>query len=190
MLGKRYLKNLINNSFIRELYESFVRVRGVPIAFISLLLGFLYFYLSANSSSVQLKVILPVIVVLLILIITLFDLSYRLFSKSVHRLPRVKQARKPPLSHSKATAILLLENSEVYGHETIVSIYYIENGFEVFIGIGFVFTHQDNGYIQILVGSEIESAYKETWERVCHNDLNVLSNLLVKPSMPKGMLHE
>jgi hypothetical protein len=179
------LKNLLVNSFVRELYESFIRIRGVPVTFLSLLLGLVYFYSSSNTTAVQLKVILPWVVILLLAVITLFDASYRLYSKASHQLPRVKQARKPPSAYADAVAVLLLEGSDIYGHESVVSIYYIDEGFEVLIGIGFVLTRQDDGYIQVIVSNQIETAYKEVWQRVCKNDSNVLPKLLVKPSIPK-----
>ncbi len=174
------------NSFFREFYESFIRVRGVPLTFIALILGFIYFYFSSDTTSVQLKVILPIIVIMLIFIITFYDLSYKLFIKAKHVLPHVIQAHKPPPIYPDAITILLLENSDLYGHESIVSIYYIEEEFEVFIGLGFILTRQDNGYIQVLVTNQIEKTYSEMWQKVCQNDAKILPKLLVKPSLPKG----
>lgn len=176
--------------YIRELYESFIRIRGVFITFLALCLGLLYFFLSGNTATIALRAVLPVIVALVIIAATLFDLSIRLHGKATKQLPRVMQARKPPTLYPNAIAILLIEESEIFGHESIVSVYYRDDGFEVLIGIGFVLTKQDDGLIQVVVNRQVEEAHKEVWTKVCQNDTNTLPRLLVKPSMPKLILEE
>lgn len=179
------MNNLRVGSFGRELYESFCRIRGVPVALIALVLGLIYFYVSGNQSELPLKVVLPIFVATGIILWTFFDLSLELYKKATKQLPKVKQARTPPGIYPNAVAVLLLEGSEVYGHESLVSIYYRDDNFEVLIGLGFVLTRQDDGLIQVVVSHQLEETYKDVWVKVCQNDGSVLPKLLVKPSLPK-----
>jgi len=179
------LNNLRVGSFGRELYESFCRIRGVPTTLIALFLGLAYFYVSGNQSTLSLRIVLPTFVAALIVLLTLLDLSLQLYKKATKQLPRVKQARTPPGIYPNAVALLLLEGSEIYGHESLVSIYYRDDNFEVLIGIGFVLTRQDDGLIQVVVVRQLEDTYRDIWGKVCQNDASVLPKLLVKPSLPK-----
>lgn len=179
------MNNLRVSSFGRELYESFCRIRGVPITLITIFLGLTYFYLSDNQSTITLKIVLPIFVGALIILLTLLDLSLQLHKKARKHLPRVMQTRKPPGIYPTAVAILLVEGSEIYGHESLVSIYYRDDSFEVLIGIGFVLTLQDDGLIQVVVSRQLDETYKDVWLKVCQNDASVLPRLLVKPSLPK-----
>jgi hypothetical protein len=179
------LNSLRVNSFGRELYESFCRIRGVPIALVALVLGLVYFYFSGNQSTIRLIIALPIFIGALIILWTLLDLSLHLHKNATRHLPRVVQARTPPTIYPGAVAILLLEGSEVYGHESLVSVYYRDDGFEVLIGIGFVLTRQDDGLIQVVISRQLEETYKDVWLKVCQNDATILPRLLVKPSLPK-----
>ncbi len=179
------MKRRSPNTFPREFYESFIRIRGVPFTFISLLLTLLFFYLSENQTAVRLALALPILVLLLILILTLYDLSTRLYVEAVKPLPAVRQARRPPSIYPNASTLLLLDASEVYGHESLVSVYYLDEGFEVLVATGFVLTRQDDGFIQVLVDRQIEEAFSDIWDRACRNDSIVLSKLRVKPSLTR-----
>ena len=116
---------------------------------------------------------------------TLIDNSIQNFNRISNILPKVKYARAPTELYSGSKAILLLDNSDIFAHEALVSVYLLENDFERLIGVGFILTIQANGLIQVLVNKAIEDKGGSIWESICRNDATVLSRLHVKPSIPK-----
>ena len=156
----------------------------MPVALISIGLGVMAFIFSPTDK-VSLKVAVPICVIAFLVLITLFDNSIQNWKKISNILPKVKQARTPTALYSGAKAILLLEPSDIYAHEALVSVYYLENDFERLIGVGFILTIQGNGLIQVLVNKALEEQGENIWESICQNDVTVLSKLHVKPSIPK-----
>lgn len=184
MLGyPNHEKGNMKNYFL-GLYQSFLRIHGVPVILLGICLGVISFIYSPTDS-LSLKVVVPISIVSFLLLVTLIDNSIQNFKKISNILPKVKQARVPPSLYSDAIAILLLEPSDIFAHETLVSIYYLENDFESLIGVGFILTIQENGLIQVLVKKAIEEQGKNIWESICRNDVTILSKLQVKPSIPK-----
>lgn len=171
-------------NYFQNLYESFIRIHGVPVILLEICLGVIAFIYS-SSDTVSLKIIVPLGVILFLCLITLLDNSIHNFHKTSNFLPKVKLARPPTALYDGAKAILLLEPSDVFAHETLVSIYLSDNDFEQLIGIGFILTIQRNGLIQVLVNKSIEEEGDNIWERICNNDLIILAKLHVKPSVPK-----
>ena len=172
------------NNYFLDLYQSFTRIHGVPVTLLSIGIGVIAFVFSPTDK-VSLKVVVPLCVIAFLVLITLIDNSLQNWKKISNILPKVKQARTPTALYDGAKAILLLEPSDIYAHETLVSVYYLENDFERLIGVGFILTIQGNGLIQVLVNKTIEEQGENIWESICQNDVTVLSKLHVKPSIPK-----
>lgn len=173
-------------NYFFDLYQSFIRIHGVPVTLLGIGLGVVAFIYSPTDT-VSLKVVVPLGVVTFLMLTTLIDNSIQNFKKISNILPKVKQARIPTALYSGAKAILLLEPSDIFAHETLVSVYFLENDFERLIGVGFIFTIQGNGLIQVLVNKAIDEQDENIWESIRNNDVTVLSKLQVKPSIPKEL---
>lgn len=171
-------------NYFFDLYQSFTRIHGVPVTLLGMCLGVIAFIYSPTDT-LSLKIVFPVGIISFLMLATLIDNSIQNFKKVSNILPRVKQARIPTNLYSGAKAILLLEPSDIFAHETLVSVYYLENDFERLIGVGFILTIQTNGLIQVLINMAFEEQDDNIWERICRNDITVLSKLHVKPSIPK-----
>lgn len=115
----------------------------------------------------------------------LVQLSISLFQEKAKILPKIRQAKKPQNIYQPSIAWLLLEPSPMFGHESLVSIFYKEGDFEVLVGSGFILTVQENGLIQVLVTDNFYEQDEDFWSKVCGNDHQILSKLLVKPSIPR-----
>lgn len=173
-------------SFIREIYQSFIKIHGYPIIFIGLLISIISFTVSPNSL-IYFKWILPLVVFLIIIILTFLDLSWRLYYKASNPLPVVRQVRKPPIISDNSIALLILEPSDLYSHESLVSIFHSDEEYEKLIGLGYVLTIQNNGMIQVMVNRLMEDSDQEIIKRALNNDVLVLKKILVKPTIPKGL---
>ncbi len=171
-------------NYFLNLYQSFNRIHGIPLSLLGIGLAVIAFIYSP-SDSISLKIAVPIFVIFFIMLFTFADNSIQNFSKLSNVLPKVKQAREPTTIYKEAKVILLLEASDIFAHETLVSVYYLENDFERLIGVGFILTIQGNGLIQVLVNKPIEEQDDNIWEKICQNDVIVLKKLQVKPSIPK-----
>ncbi len=174
-------------TFFRELYQSFQNIHGYPVVFLSLLITLIAFAVSPNTL-IYLKWILPLLVIFIIVILTFIDLSYRLYKKASKPLPSVRQVHRPAAVAKDAIAILLLEPSDIYGHESVVSLFYLNEGYEKLIGMGYVLTIQTNGMIQVLINKLIDVSEKEIIDKALNNDVLVLKKLLVKPMISKSLV--
>ena len=171
-------------NYFSDLYQSFIRIHGIIVALLSIGLGMVAFIFSPNDE-VSLKIVVPSGIISFLMLVTLLDNSIQNHKKISNILPTVKYARIPTALYKGAKAILLLEHSDIFAHETLVSVYYLENDFERLIGVGFILTIQGNGLIQVLVNKTIEEQDENLWKSICNNDITVLSKLHVKPSVPK-----
>ena len=164
------------------MWRSLVRAIAFPI--LALLIAVFSFNLS-RTDTVTLAVLFPIAIITLILLFVFLDLSIRMFNKARRGLPKVVQGRNPPNQYPNAAALLLLQHSELFGHEAIVSVFYRNDDFEEFIGIGFVLTIQENGLIQIVVQKSLGENLDHLWASIRANDANSVRRLLVKPSIPR-----
>lgn len=112
-------------SYLKELYESFRRVHGIPAVLVGFALNILVFVLKPDQTF-SVKIILPVGVVILLILMTYIDLSLRLHVLAQKVLPKVKHGSKAIPPYQDAVAILLLEGSQLFGHESLVTIYQMQ----------------------------------------------------------------
>jgi hypothetical protein len=88
------------------------------------------------------------------------------------------------------TVLLILDPSELFGVNLMVTIYYanrLEQAgdaiIEQLIGVGRVSNVQQNGLIQIRVLSEV-GAHAELWRRVRSREVGTITQIVVRPSVP------
>ncbi len=101
-------------------------------------------------------------------------------------LPRVLYARPgPPGTGGVSTVLLLLEPSELFGHNSVVSIYHVDpSDFEELIGVGYVRNVQEDRKVQVVF--ECKPPHADTGSKLSSNDAILLKRVRVKPSAPYG----
>lgn len=170
---------------LRELYESFRRTGGWPLAFLSLLLSLVLFVVKADAT-IHLRVIVPFACAGIVCFIVSADLAIRMWRRAANQLPQVLAIVTQPVDGASSRHILLLEPSPLFGHGSMVSIYNLrEDGFEVLVGLGHVATVQQDGRIQVLLVRELASP-EEIARILDATNSGFRRRLLVKPSMPVG----
>ena len=160
------------NNYWKELYYAFRRVHGYLIAIVGIAMSLVSFYF-VTSDTVLVKHLIPFAIMVLIIVFTLLDLSYNLYVERTKVLPKVRQAKSPQSINKPAIAWLLLDQSPVFGHESLISVFYEDGDFEVLVGSGFIQTVQENGLVQVLVTDNFNDTDPEFWEKVCGNDQNI-----------------
>ena len=166
------------------MWESFNKIQGVILVIIAISLAFIFWYF-APQKSISLSLALPIFIVLIFLIMTLINAAYISFQLSKPGIPKVILGKKPSSTIGKAKAICMLESSELFSYDSLVSFYYIENGnFEQLIGSGNVTNIQDDGKIQVVLEHVIEGQ-EDIVEKLTNNDKSLLSKTIVKPNLPR-----
>lgn len=171
--------------FTGHLCESFRRVYGPILVFLQLFIAlFSYFYFPTQAVGLRWVIICGIVV--LIILITLSDASFRAYSMAFNILPKVLMGKSA--KDNTAKALLMLEPSILFSFETLVSIYIVENNFEELLGIGYVYNIQDDRRIQVLVTRSLNESLDSIWQEITSNNGNTLKKLRVKPHVPKVIL--
>jgi hypothetical protein len=171
-------------SFFFELYDSFTRINGWLFGLLGTALA-IALWAWKPEATVRIVIVVPIIVALLFVIVILFDSAYQLY-RSIWKPPRVIRANPAPELYKDGLALLLLNKSEMFGQDFLVSIYLQEDSFELLVGLGVVINIQFSGLVQVLVIQNTDSKQKDLWKDVLSNDCKHLDKLLVKPSIPKS----
>ncbi len=171
--------------FLSELYHAFRRVNGYAMSAVGVVLSALA-HVWLPDAKLSIGVIVPITVVVVLLVLTLLDAVYEGIRRRAC-LPKVVRAFPPKAPYADARAILLLEESDIFSHDAMVSVFSRIDEFERFIGVGFVATVQENGLIQVCVQSDPEDSNVDTWDRILQNNRDELAQLLVKPSIPRTL---
>jgi hypothetical protein len=85
--------------FLGELYQSFKHIAGFFIALVSVALAVAAFYFTPDST-VHVKYMIALFLVIFILLVAFFDLAFRMFQKNASPLPRVLRAIRPGPPHN------------------------------------------------------------------------------------------
>jgi hypothetical protein len=174
---------------LQELYDAFRRVNGYALSAIGVLVS-LAGYAWLPDTRVSLRLLLPPGILCLVLILTLWDATVEANRRRA-RLPRVRRAIPPTPLYSDARAILLLDKSELFSQDAMVSVFSKSNDFEVYAGVGFVAVVQEDGLIQVCVQmprDDEDDVHGELWVRVMQNNVDELANLRVKPSFSRNLI--
>lgn len=172
----------MKNRISLYIWESFKKVWGVPAIFLGIILSYLSWTQSPDST-IKLSLFVLILSALLIIIVTLLNLSINLYNKSIeNKLPTIKLTRQP-FNTDNTQLLLLLEPSELFSFDSVVSIYKLDNEFEQLFGIGKVINIQENGMIQVGLIEVIESG-SETLKKLANNDKELLEKMIIKPTIP------
>ena len=83
----------------------------------------------------------------------------------------------------------ILPRSRLYNIDTMISIYYVKDEYEKFIGSGFVENIQETGAIIIHVDYTREGADEE-WAEILNSRSRKFKHIIVKPSVPRSRIME
>lgn len=131
---------------------------------------------------IPLRIALPIGLIFVIFILTFANAAHEILKVSVY-LPKVILGKKPSKKMKESKVLCLLEPSELFSHDTVVSFYYIEEGFEELIGIGKVLNVQNDGKILVTMLNMIGDNIK-TINRIKQSNSEALKKIKIKPAIP------
>lgn len=170
-----------SNSMASALFDAIMSSHGFLIGGVSLALAVLSFVI-VPSSSIALKWFW-LATISLIAIIWLFAAALRKsLDNERHVLPGV--LRSISMNDTPELPILLVEPSDMYGTNTLVSLYFRESqsGFEFSVGQGIVSHIQLDQKIQVQIENWFEGN-ANILEGIRQNNIQYLSGLIVRPSV-------
>jgi hypothetical protein len=168
----------MKRNFSSLIWSSFLKIGGVPTAIIALVVTVAAWLFSPNIN-IPLGVALPVLILCIMAILTFANAANESFKMSERILPKIVYG-----TTFQEKVLCLLEPSEFFSHDTLVSFYYIENSFEKLIGIGTVINIQEDGKIQVSMTNPVE-AFDDVITKLGLNDNTILNNTKVKPNIPR-----
>jgi signal transduction histidine kinase len=174
----------MKRSFWGLVWSNFLKIQGVLLGVIGIALWFF-----SPQTTISLGLFLLIVILCIVIILTFASTAYELFitSKQSFYLPKVIGSKKRTLTNQRIYLIFLLEPSELFSYDTIVSFYYLEDDFEQLIAIGRVRNIQQDSKIQVEV-TDYVSGYEEIFNRLEKNDYTALEKTRVKPNIPKAYL--
>lgn len=121
--------------------------------------------------------------VVILLSTIICNIFYVLYVTKVFSLPKVIMGTRQQLGDSEYS-LCILEKSEYYSNNALVSFYYKDGVYERLIGLGYVQNVQDDGNIQVLLRwpKEIENGIIEG---IQEDRRNIINKILVKPHIPR-----
>ncbi|MER9666698.1 hypothetical protein [Mesorhizobium sp. M0185] len=173
------------NSFWQETYNSFRNTYGFLFAAIALIVSLSPVFLPAGLiSQVDARWLIGSVLIFVMFISIFIDMSYRalLEIKKNIEIPRIIVARE-----NDGQRLLLLSPSNLFGIDSIVSIYHNDGDFELLCGIGRVNTIQSKGNIQVLIVKELGD--KNIWKNIFGRESKSFKeSIIVRPNIPYSYL--
>ena len=182
LMGRDVVKRFSGSatgSVFGEFAASAGRLQGLILGLLGVGAAVIVWFM-APDAQIRVAWLWIVSVVLLIIIWLLIDVVRRLLAKTGQTLPEVVTA----LSSNGLTnrPILILEESDLFGHQAIVTVYYTnDSNIELQVGSGHVSTIQTDRRIQVEVTQWVR-AHEAVLNDVKRAAPDTLKRILVKPT--------
>ena len=191
------------NNFWGRIWYSFNKIQSALITFVGIFISIILALYPAKSQ-ISLGIVIVVVLISLLIIVTMINAFNTLLAeyKNLNQkletveqdneeLQKIAQTRLIPkilLADNRqindtSGIFCLLEKSELFSYNIVVSCYYTDDGgVDVIIGVGSVINIQENGKIQIFI-NDYNNDYRDVLDKLANNDRQILSKVLIKPTM-------
>jgi hypothetical protein len=171
------------------MYDSFSRANGLFLALLSLAVG-LFLWVVHPSSQIPIWPVATAMVLGIIIVYVLFD-AIRASVKNWGRAPGVRRVKEAePLPEGNKGIRLIIEPSQQFYIDSMITLYGREDDFDIQLGIGYVETVNEKKYIQAVIYEIPLLVNRHLWDDICTNDHKYLSLLRVRPSVPRSFLFD
>jgi len=171
-----------NATFSGLIIESFWLSQGAIVTFLGFVFTIIGFLFLPKELKIGLRFVIPMAMVAVYMILVMSFAAWSSFSHAFPVNPSLRYGLQPPLGLPNAVALLLFDPSPLYAHDSIVSLYFLENEFERLIGVGRVYNIQEDGKIQVLVMRDM--GFGNEWQSLAQNDAIKMKGIRVKPTVP------
>lgn len=181
--------------FSSLLWESSLKSWGGIIGVLGLLASLLSYFITPNESVVKTKIVMVVIMLLASILIIAIRAAWIATDKAntaavqmSHKLssPKVIHVRDAVKPYNNCHALFIIDPTSLLSHDALVSVYYLENNFEKFVGIGKVINVQEDKKVQVIVTDNYD--FEDKLDRIKSNSSEDLDKLIIKTSIPSSIL--
>lgn len=173
-------------TFSDRIWSAALKSWGALITLVGAIASFIGFFVVPSTDTVPLNISLVILFGVLVVLGVFVRAAYDANKDSAVILPKVRMVIEPPASYRDASALLLLEPTELLSYDSIISLYYVDGGIERLSGIGKVVNIQNDKKIQVILVKDAEFSAKI--EELKANRADDLTKLIVKPSVPSFYL--
>jgi hypothetical protein len=173
-------------TFSDRVWSAVINSWGATFTLVGFSISILSFFVVPNSETIPLSWFLLSIILLVVILGIFIRATYDANFDSNIVLPTVRTIIEPPATYKDASALLLLDPSELLSQDCLVSVYFIDGGIERLAGIGVVVNIQNDKKIQVILVKDAE--FSDKVEALKSNNQEDLSKIIVKPSVPSFYL--
>jgi len=173
-------------NFSERIWASALKSWGALFTIVGVIASLIGFFVVPENTTLPLNWSIVVAIILVSITSIFARAAYDAHTDSKVTLPKVRTVIAPPSSYRDASALLLLNPTELLSHDSIVSVYFNDGGIERLSGIGKVVNIQNDKMIQVILIKDAE--FSEKVEALKANKPEDLENLIVKPSVPNFYL--
>ena len=166
------------------IWSSFYRTQSILSGVIAIVVSIILWFFTPDRT-ISLSIFIPILIIFWIIVMTLVDTLFRISKLSKRILPRVLNTKMLFTSTEEQKVLCLLEPSEFFSHDILVSFYYVDDdNFERFIGVGKVLNIQEDGIIQVTIDYTSQGS-DEIITKLAESNAGVLKKIRVKPTIPR-----
>lgn len=173
----------MRKSFWSLIWGSFLKSQGVLVGLLAFVAAII-FWVYPPTFVISLKFVVPIFILLLLLIFTLVTATYDSYRAGLRILPRLIVSKNIGQNKDEIRILCVLEPSELFSYDSVVSFYCHDEGFEQLIGVGTVINIQEDGKIQVVMTNFLKE-HEEKVRKLAMNDAGLLQKTVVKPNVPK-----
>jgi hypothetical protein len=156
------------------------------LTIVGLFASFIVFFVAPDKATLPMSWVLLFGCLAFLLICVLVRAAYEAHHDSAVYLPKVLMAIDAPPTYANAAAVLLLEPTQLLGYDSMVSLYFLQDGVERFCGVGRVANIQADKKVQVVLLKD--DTYAGFITTLKANKPDDLRRLLVKASVPSNYL--
>lgn len=169
-----------------RIWMASLKTWGPVFTVVSLFASVLVYFVAPDTDTIKLNIFLVVIFVFFAIIVILLRALYDANSDARVNLPKIRKILAPPRSYEKASALLLVDPSNLLSHDSSVTLFMLEDDYEQLVGVGVVINIQNDKKVQVALFKNDESE-----QLICQlkeNKKHDLERLVLKPSVPRAFL--
>nr|WP_181716980.1 hypothetical protein [Psychrobacter sp.]QJS05494.1 hypothetical protein [Psychrobacter sp.] len=172
------------------LWESALKSWGGIIGILGFLASVLSYFIIPAESVIKTKFVMIVIMVITSILIIAIRAAWIATERSnqISNIPSPKvihviNAIKP---YCNCHALFIIDSTSLLPYDALVSVYYLEHGFEKFVGLGKVINVQDDKKVQVIITDNYD--FEDKLEKIKGNLSEDLAKLIIKTSIPSSIL--
>lgn len=169
-----------------RIWNALLKTWGAVFTIVSLAATVLVYFVAPDTDTIKINIFLVIIFVFFMIFVILLRALYDANADISANLPKIRKILEPPRSYEKASALLLVDPSNLLSYDSSITLFIQEDDYEQLVGIGVVINIQNDKKIQVALFKNDES--EQLINQLKENRKHDLERLILKPSVPRAFL--